>query len=186
MRRALPLIPALLCAGPATAHGFTGSGLLHPLTGPDHMLAMIAVGVWSAQLGGRALWTVPSAFVVAMATGWAAATGGLPLPGTEVLIAVSVILLGLAVALARPMGWPLAALATLAFGLSHGYAHGGEMPAAASPMLYAGGFLVTTIGLHIFGLAGGALILQEAKGRAILRVLGAGASVAGLYFLTIG
>src|SRR5262245_64367776 len=95
----LILLPACLTAGPAHAHGFAGSGWLHPLTGPDHMLAMLAVGAWSAQLGGRAIWTVPTAFVCAMAVGGMAALRGWLLPGTEILVAVSVLGLGLAIAL---------------------------------------------------------------------------------------
>lgn len=94
---------AILIPGPASAHGFAGTGWLHPLTGPDHMLAMVLVGAWSAQLGGRALWTVPAAFVAAMAAGALAARLGLVLPGTEAVIALSSVALGLAVALARPV-----------------------------------------------------------------------------------
>src|SRR5262245_51982348 len=125
---ALLLLPAFLAAGPAHAHGFAGSGWLHPLTGPDHMLAMLAVGAWSAQLGGRAIWTVPIAFVCAMAIGSIAALRGWPLPGTEILIAASVLGLGLAIALDRRFAWPVAAVATALFGLAHGSAHGSEMP----------------------------------------------------------
>src|SRR5262249_7386140 len=155
----LILLPACLAAGPAHAHGFAGSGWLHPLTGRDHMLAMFAVGAWSAQLGGRAIWAVPSAFVCAMAIGGMAALRGWPPPGTEILIAASVLGLGLAIALDRRFAWPVAALATALFGLAHGSAHGSEMPRTADAASYVIGFLVTTAGLHVAGAAGGLLLL---------------------------
>ncbi|MGX1309654.1 urease accessory protein [Amorphus suaedae] len=173
---------AALAPGPALAHGFAGSGWLHPLTGPDHMLAMVLVGAWSAQLGGRALWTVPAAFVAAMAAGALAARPGVVLPGTEIAVALSSVALGTAVALARPVAVPLAATATLAFGLAHGAAHGVEAPVAAG-WSYLFGFLVTTAGLHIAGLAGASLLLDQARGVSALRVLGTGSVLAGGVFL---
>ena len=176
---ALLLLPAL-GAGPAHAHGFAGSGWLHPLTGPDHMLAMLAVGAWSAQLGGRAIWTVPAAFVCAMAIGGIAPLRGWPLPGTEILIAASVLGLGLAIALDRRFAWPVAAFATALFGLAHGSAHGSEMPRMADTASYVIGFLMTTAGLHVAGAAGGLLLLERVRGRGWLRLAGAVTSVAGL------
>src|SRR5262245_54544235 len=175
-------------ADPALAHGFAGSGWLHPLTGPDHMLAMLAVGAWSAQLGGRAIWAVPSAFVWAMAIGGMAALRGWPLPGTESLIAASVLGLGLAIALDRRFAWPVAALATALFGLAHGSAHGSEMPRMADTASYIIGFLVTTAGLHVAGAAGGLLLLERVRGRGWLRLAGAATSVAGLLlaFVVVG
>src|SRR5262245_16177502 len=185
---ALLLLPAFLAAGPAHAHGFAGSGWLHPLTGPDHMLAMLAVGAWSAQLGGRAIWAVPSAFVCAMAFGGMAALRGWPLPGTEILIAASVLGLGLGIALDRRFAWPIAALATALFGLAHGSAHGGEMPRTADAASYVIGFLVTTAGLHVVGVASGLLLLEQARGRGWLRLAGAATTVAGLLlgFVVVG
>jgi urease accessory protein len=177
---ALVLLPACLGAGPAYAHGFAGSGWLHPLTGPDHMLAMLAVGAWSAQLAGRAIWTVPTAFVCAMAIGGVAALRGGPLPGTEIVIASSVLGLGLAIALDTRFAWPVAALATALFGLAHGSAHGGEMPRTADAASYVIGFLVTTAGLHVAGAAGGLLLLEHVRGRGWLRLAGAATTVAGV------
>src|SRR5262245_26219770 len=176
----LLLLPACLTAAPAHAHGFAGSGWLHPLTGPDHMLAMLAVGAWSAQLGGRAIWAVPAAFVSAMAIGGMAALRGAPLTGTEIVVASSVLGLGLAVALNRRFAWPVAALATALFGLAHGSAHGSEMPRTADAASYVIGFLVTTAGLHVAGAAGGLLLLEQARGRGWLRLAGAATTVAGL------
>ena len=177
---ALFLLPACLGAGPAHAHGFAGSGWLHPLTGPDHMLAMLAVGAWSAQLGGRAIWTVPTAFVCAMAIGGMAALRGAPLPGTEIVTASSVFGLGLAIALERRFAWPVAVLATALFGLAHGSAHGSEMPRTADSASYVIGFLVTTAGLHVAGAAGGLLLLEQARGQGWLQLAGAATTVAGL------
>jgi urease accessory protein len=177
---ALFLLSSCLAAGPAYAHGFAGSGWLHPLTGPDHMLAMLAVGAWSAQLGGRAIWAVPTAFVCAMATGGIAALRGMPLPGTEIAIAASVLGLGLGIALDRRFAWPVAALATALFGLAHGSAHGGETPRTADAASYVIGFLVTTAGLHIAGATGGLLLLERARGRGWLRLAGAATTAAGL------
>ncbi len=173
-------LPALVWSLPACAHGFGGNGWLHPLTGPDHMLAMVAVGAWSAQLGGRAVAAVPGAFVLAMAAGGAAGFAGWVPAGTEGAIALSVILLGAAIAAARPLAWPVAAFAVMLFGLAHGVAHGGEMPRSEDPLGYALGFLVTTAGLHALGLVGGLLVLERPGGARTLRLLGAAATVAGI------
>ncbi|WDR01757.1 HupE/UreJ family protein [Devosia algicola] len=175
-----------IMAVPAQAHGFGGSGWLHPLTGPDHMLAMIAVGAWSAQMGGRALWTVPSAFLLSMAAGGALGFAGLNLPGTEIGIALSVLLLGTVVLFAWSAGWPVAAIATLIFGFSHGMAHGVEIHTHDNPLLYELGFLTTTAGLHVVGLVGGLLLLESSRGAMFLRGLGACTVVAGIYFAASG
>ena len=159
-------------SGPCMAHGFGGSGWIHPLTGVDHMLAMVAVGLWSAQLGGRALAGIPVAFVVAMAIGSAVGLHRYPVEGIEALIAFSVLALGTAIAIRQQLAWPVAATASLAFGLSHGYVHSLEMPDTAS-LEYAAGFLLTTAGLHVAGAAAGLLLLEEAHGQRWLRIGGA-------------
>ncbi len=174
---------AALGAAPTHAHGFAGSGWLHPLTGPDHMLAMLAVGAWSAQMGGRAIWTVPSAFVCAMAAGAIAELSGWALLGTEIVIAVSVLALGVAIALDRRLVWPLAASATALFGLAHGAAHGSQLPGTADTATYVVGFLVTTAGLHVAGAAGGLLLLECTNGRPLIRVAGAATAVVGCLLL---
>lgn len=178
----LVILALALLPQPALAHGFGGSGWLHPLTGPDHMLAMVLVGAWSAQLGGRGVWAVPIAFVAAMAAGALAARFGMVLPGSEIAIALSGTALGLAVALARPVVLPLAATGMLVFGWAHGAAHGVEMPAAAG-LDYVVGFLVTTAGLHVAGLAGAGLLLDRDRGRSTLRVLGSAGALGGVAFL---
>ena len=127
--RPLAIVGALLTGiAPASAHGFAGPGWLHPLTGPDHMLAMLAVGAWSAQVGGRAIWIVPSAFVGAMSLGGALGLSGIALPATEMGIALSVLCLGAVIAAESRVANPLAAIAVGLFGLCHGSAHGLEMP----------------------------------------------------------
>ena len=172
-----------LGASPALAHGFAGSGWLHPLTGPDHMLAMLLVGAWSAQLGGRALWAVPAAFVLAMGAGAGAAIAGIVLPWSELAIALSIAVLGGAIALAQPIAVPVAALATLLFGWAHGTAHGLEAPmqaTAADLTSYMVGFLVTTAGLHVAGLVGGQLLIDARNGATTLRVMGTASTAVGI------
>lgn len=178
------LLSALLVAMPAAvlAHEGHGSGFLsglgHPVGGMDHLLAMLAVGLWAAMLGGRALWALPLAFVGAMLAGGMLGLAGLPLPGVEPMILASVVLLGVAAALALrlPPGW--AALAVAAFGLFHGHAHGAEGPETGLA-LYAAGFALATMGLHLVGLAIG-LALNRLAGSGTLRLLGVGTALGGL------
>ncbi|MHB1216095.1 MAG: HupE/UreJ family protein [Thiobacillus sp.] len=178
--RMLALVVLSLFAGAASAHtgthpptGFAG-GLAHPLLGVDHLLAMIAVGLWAAQQGGRALWAVPAAFVGTMGLGGALAWSGGALPQVEGIIALSVLVLGLLIATRRQ--WPVAAgmAVAAAFALFHGNAHGLEMPQATSPMAYALGFVLATVFLHGVGIAGSLL------GRHAVRLTGIGFAAAGL------
>ena len=180
MKHTAALVLALFWAGPAAAHGFGGSGLLHPLTGPDHMLAMISVGAWSAQIGGRAIWAVPAAFLAAIAFGGVFGMTGVVLPWTEVASALSVVLLGFAVLAARPTTWPFAVFAVLLFGVAHGLAHGLEFPRASNPGTYVAGFLATTAGLHVVGMVGALLILDCNRGDLLLRRLGGIVALVGL------
>jgi len=185
-------LPALLMlallALPAWAHEQSGqaagfvSGLLHPLSGPDHVLAMVAVGLWGAQLGAPAIWLLPVTFPLVMAFGGFLGLLGVPLPGVELGIAASAILLGAMVATeARPPLWQAAALVAF-FAVFHGHAHGTELPAGESGLLYSVGFVVATGGLHATGIAIG-LIHRWRSGRIALRGAGAAVSVAGLLFL---
>ncbi len=154
---------ALLVPSLAHAHSSDGliyncaSGILHPLHGLDHLAAMIAVGVWAAQLGGRARWLVPAVFVGIMALGAGLGASGFGLPGLEPMIAASVLALGLLVVAAVRL--PAAASVTLValFALLHGLAHGGEIPADASAVSYGAGFILATIALHAVGLALGTI-----------------------------
>ncbi|HKL55476.1 MAG: HupE/UreJ family protein [Roseovarius sp.] len=187
MKPKLSIILALsLAASPAAAHlppGEYGSfmaGVTHPLFGLDHVLAMIAVGLWAAQIGGRALWQVPTAFVGAMLAGFGLALAGLPLPLVEPMILASIMLLGLVVALAlRPSaGWAMALVGALA--LFHGHAHGGELGSAAA-LQFGAGFALATAGLHLVGLAVALLFARALRNGSglVLRAMGAATGCAG-------
>ncbi|WP_396626061.1 HupE/UreJ family protein [Luteitalea sp.] len=175
-------------ATPAHAHVQQGAaqgllnGLSHPISGPDHMLAMIAVGLWGAQLGAPAVWILPVTFPMVMAVGGFLGLVGIPVPGVELGIALSAVLLGLMVAReARP---PLAVAAVLvgAFAICHGHAHGTELPPGQSGLMYSIGFVTATGLLHAVGIAIG-LVHAWPWGRVALRVAGAVVMAGGLYFL---
>lgn len=176
------IVPAslVLFAGTASAHtgdhtvaGFA-SGFAHPFAGLDHLLAMLAIGLWAAQQGGRARWAVPAAFVAAMLLGGAFAWTGAALPRVETGIAASVLVLGLLIATRRQWAVPAGMAVAAGFALFHGYAHGLEMPQAASPILYALGFVLATAALHAAGVAGNFV------GRRAVQWAGAGIAATGL------
>jgi urease accessory protein len=176
------IVPASLAlfAGTASAHtgdhavtGFA-SGLAHPFLGLDHLFAMIAVGLWAAQQGGRAVWAVPAAFVAAMGLGGVFAWSGGVLPQVETAIALSVLVLGLLIATRRHWAAPVGMAVAAGFALFHGYAHGLEMPQAASPALYALGFVLATVFLHGIGISG------SLAGRRAVQIAGAGIAATGL------
>lgn len=150
---------AILTTTAANAH--TGSGLgagfLHPLTGLDHLLALLAVGVWAGRAGGRKLWTLPAAFIILMATGAVLAIGGMILPGVETAIFASVAILVLLASIATRLNTALAAAVTGGFALFHGAAHGMEM-AVASPVSFIAGFLAASVVVMAVGAAAGAAI----------------------------
>jgi urease accessory protein len=185
IRRLRPAAAAglVLAAGSAAAHtgehtvaGFA-SGFTHPFAGLDHLLAMVAVGLWAVQQGGRALWAIPTAFVLAMLAGGALAGWGGALPHVETGIAVSVVVLGLVVATRRHVPVALGAAVAASFALFHGHAHGLEMPQAASPALYGLGFVTATAALHATGIAGALF------GRHAIRVAGAAIAASGATLL---
>jgi len=185
---ALAALALTLLAGQAAAHTGVGAttslaaGLGHPLLGLDHLLAMIAVGLWAGVRGGSALWLVPGTFLAGMALGGAAAGAGLPL--VELGIAGSVILLGLAIALDLRLATPLAIAAVALFGAFHGHAHGSEMPADGSGLFYAAGFMIATAGLHIVGIAIG-VIASRGVPPALVRVGGAAVAALGVVLLAL-
>ena len=164
------LTPMAALAHDGHAVGFLG-GLVHPLTGADHLLAMLAVGLWAAALGGRAVVALPLAFVGALAAGAGLGAAGLALPMEEPGSLASVMVLGMLSALALRLPVPVAAAGVAGFGLLHGLAHGAEMTGAFAP--YAAGFVATSLALHLAGLG-----LGRWSGAA--RVLGAGTALAGL------
>lgn len=177
-RSILPAALLVIFAGSASAHpGHAGHdvsgigwGLAHPFTGLDHILAMVAVGLWAVQMGGRALWALPMSFVAAMAVGGVFGMNGMVLPQVEPMILGSALALGAMVAMAArlPLGVSAAIVAVSAF--FHGQAHGVEMP-AASQGLTAVAFLVSTVALHAAGIVGG-LTLQKVATRRAVRACG--------------
>lgn len=179
----------LLAADAALAHeaeGFAGgfvSGLLHPLFGPDHVVAMVAVGLWGAFLGMPAIWLLPVVFPLVMALGGAAGVAGVPLPAVEAGIGASALVLGAMVALAaRPPLW-VAAVIVGVFAVFHGHAHGTELPHAANPLAYSAGFVISTGLLHLSGIALG-LAARWRAGRVAIRAGGGAIALAGAGFLT--
>jgi urease accessory protein len=167
--------------GHSFVHGFA-----HPLGGLDHVLAMVTVGVFAWQLGGRALWLLPATFVLVMAAGGALGVGGATLPLVEFAIAASVIVLGAIVALRIRTPAAIAMGIVGLFAVFHGHAHGSDMPLAASAVGYGAGFMLATAMLHGLGLAAGFVIGRVAHdyGRMVYRVAGSAVALAGVAILT--
>ena len=169
----------------AFAHPGHGQGLfdgwVHPFSGLDHVLAMVAVGLWAAQLGRPAMWLLPVVFPAVMALGAVIGMSGVALPWIELGIIGSVVMLGAAVALGLRL--PLAASAGLVgvFALFHGYAHGAELPVAASALLYGAGFVAATLILHAIGIGIGVL----ARTPIVLRAAGGAIAAAGLLLVVL-
>jgi urease accessory protein len=178
---ALFAMPALAHVQQGQAAGFL-TGLAHPVSGLDHVLAMVAVGLWGAQLGRPALWLLPVTFPMVMALGGFLGLVGIPLPGVEVGIALSALALGVAVAASWRPPLAVAALLVAGFAVFHGHAHGTELPEGQSGLTYSIGFVVATGLLHLGGITVGAIHRWPA-GRVTLRVLGAVVATAGLLFL---
>lgn len=186
--RFLPLFVVVCCAKVAEAHvqpggaaGFV-TGFSHPISGLDHVVAMIAIGLWGAQLGTPAIWFLPVAFPIVMAVGGMLALIGVPLPGTEIGIAVSAILLGSAVIVEARPPLPVAVSIAAFFAVFHGHAHGAELPPGADGLVYSLGFVIATGGLHAIGIAIG-LVNRWMWGRTALRLAGGMIGAAGLFFL---
>ncbi|MEP6826702.1 MAG: HupE/UreJ family protein [Aestuariivirga sp.] len=172
-----------------TGHGSTIGfmhGFLHPLSGLDHVLAMVAVGLFAVRLGGKALWMVPAAFVGMMIVGGAMGMNGMGLPGVEFGIAASVIVLGAAVALDFNLPTSLAMGLVGFFALFHGHAHGAEMPLEASGFTYGIGFVIATALLHCAGLGLGHSISRATSSRhsGLVKLTGAAMAVAGVGIMT--
>ena len=179
----LAMVPALsLAHSGAAGHGF-GSGFLHPFAGLDHILAMAAVGLWATQIGERALWAIPAAFLGVMGLGAMLGAYGAPLPLWEVAIAGSVVVFGLLVGLAARLPLAVGTSLTGLLALFHGFAHGAEMAPNTSLMAYGSGFLIATAALHGLGLVVGTVGFT-AKGRLFLRIAGGGTAAAGLAMLS--
>ena len=194
MRRILTLAAVLAAAGvaaPALAHtGVSAThdlahGFLHPLGGLDHMLAMVAVGLYAAQLGGRGLWLLPAAFVGTMLAGGLIGYWGVPLPMVEPAIALSVIAMGALIALGVRLPAAAATALVAAFALAHGHAHGSEGGALASFLAYAAGFVTATVLLHAAGIAAGLALdrLGALPATVLKRAAGVAGMVAGIVIL---
>lgn len=170
-------------ADAASMKGGLMSGFIHPISGLDHIIAMVAVGLWGAFLGRPAIWILPLVFPLVMAFGGALGVAGVPIPGIETGIALSGLVLGLAVAFAvKPPIWVAAVLVGV-FAIFHGYAHGAELPNAANPLLFSIGFVVSTGMLHLVGIAFGELS-RWPWGKMAVRAGGGVIAMMGLGFLT--
>jgi urease accessory protein len=188
MRLIYPMAFLMLSALPAFAHGDQAasgfvSGFLHPLFGWDHVVAMIAVGLWGAVLGPPAIWILPIVFPLIMALGGSLGVMGIPIPGVETGIAASALVLGLLVAFSARLPLGVCAVIVGVFAIFHGHAHGTELPAAVNPMSYAAGFIVATGLLHLLGILFG-LVDRWPWGRNAIKAGGALVAAAGLAFLT--
>jgi urease accessory protein len=191
MRRAIAILAglALVLSGADAAFAHVGgqlggfvSGFEHPLFGYDHLLAMLAVGIWGAQMGGRSVWTLPVTFPLIMALGGILGMTGVPIPNVELGIALSILVLGLAIAFAWRPFEPVALLIIAAFAIFHGYAHGAELPAAADPAAYSVGFVAATGTIHVAGIGIGLMLGRLLNGW-VSRGLGGAIAAGGLYFL---
>ena len=180
----------LLFPGMATAHTGVGEttgfihGLSHPIGGADHLLAMAAVGLWAAQIGGRALWVVPCTFVILMTLGGALGFSGISVPFIEEGILASVLVLGVLIAGAFKFPVIFSALIVGFFALFHGHAHGSEMPAAIGATSYSIGFALATAMLHTVGIASGTF-LQKINLEKVNRLTGGAIALSGIYLAVL-
>jgi urease accessory protein len=193
LTRRLLALPATLALLPTAAMAHTGVGAVggfahgfwHPITGLDHVLAMVLIGVLAWQLGGRALWLVPATFVLVMAVGGALGIAGMALPLVELGIALSVVVLGAAVALGIRAPVAVAMGVAGLFAIFHGHAHGAEMPGDAGGLAYGIGFMIATALLHLCGLGLGYLVAAAGDRYAVVvRSAGGLAALAGIAILT--
>lgn len=185
--RGMLILSILTLSSTASAHTEVGvaggliSGFLHPLFGFDHLIAMVAVGLWGAQLQRPAIWLLPITFPSIMAVGGLLGVAGIPLPGIEIGIGLSALALGMMVATsARPPLW-VAAILVGFFAIFHGHAHGAELPDAANPLAYGVGFIISTGLLHLSGILLGTLTRWPA-GQQAVRGLGGLIAALGAYF----
>lgn len=174
-------LPQIVSAHPGHEQGHFTAGLAHPVGGLDHVLAMVALGLLAAQIGGRALWILPLSFVSAMVAGGVAGWAGVPFSGVEPMILASIIILGVLIAMAVRLPITIMVPGVALFGFSHGWAHGAEGPVEGL-VVYGAGFALTTMVLHLTGLVTGRILVRKA----ILSGLGAGTAFAGLALAMAG
>lgn len=188
MKQSISKFASLLLLLPSAAFAHTGvgdttgfmHGLSHPIGGADHFLAMVAVGLWAAQIGGRALWAVPSTFVVVMILGGILGFSGVTIPFIEQGILVSVLILGVLIAGAFKLPLTYSVLIIGVFAIFHGHAHGAEMPATALAASYIVGFAVATAALHLMGIALG-MLMQKTNLQMVNRFAGGAIALSGIY-----
>ncbi len=176
-------VPVLAHEGTSLPYGSFMAGITHPVLGADHFLAMVSVGVVSAQIGGRAIWSVPATFVTVMAVGGLLGMQDIGLGAIESGIALSVLVLGAAIAADKRLPVAVAMIAVGVFAVFHGYAHGGEMPQVAEPVRYGAGFLTGTAVLHIAGLVIGDISQHYERGKQVLRAAGLVIAALGCMFV---
>lgn len=187
-RAAAAALLMIAVSGVASAHTGEGAaggfmaGIAHPLGGLDHLLAMVAVGIWGAFLGKPLIWQLPVAFPFMMVVGGALSLNGVDLPHVELGIALSVVVLGLAIAAAWRAPRPVALLIIAVFAICHGHAHGTELPEAANAAAYAAGFVLATGALHLAGIVFG-LAIGSVAGKSILRVAGLAIAAMGVWIV---
>ena len=176
-------LPAYAHTGIEHTMGFV-HGLTHPFTGWDHILAMVAVGIWASQIGGKGIWTIPATFVGIMSLGGLLGAIGIKVPFFEVGIAMSVLILGVLIATARHL--PLVASTILVglFAVFHGYAHGEEMPGTAPGLPYGMGFVLATTLLHLCGIGMGSLF-QKMNRLKVVRYTGGAIAMGGIYLFAV-
>ena len=190
MRAIISLLVALAVLVPTAAFAHPGhgpeigliAGFLHPMSGIDHILCMVAVGVFAVVLGGRALWLVPLSFVGMMAVGFLLGANGVTLPFVELAIGLSSVVIGAVAAWGKPMPVSAAMALVGAFAIFHGHAHGAEMPASAGGLEFAIGFMAATALLHVAGITGavGVTKLAGRYGRPLARIAGVAFAVGGI------
>ena len=174
--------PIMSYAHEGSGGGFM-AGLTHPVLGFDHLLAMLSVGILSAQMGGQAIWRVPLTFVLVMLFGGVLGINNIPLFSVELGIALSVLALGIAIALERKLSALLAMVFVGFFAIFHGHAHGTEMPSLSKPLFYACGFVIGTAGIHVVGVLIGIIAERIKEGGQLLRYAGAGIAGIGLHLI---
>ena len=189
MRRVILPILGVVLFFPSMSYAHEGSGggfmagLTHPVLGFDHLLAMLSVGIVSAQMGGQAIWRVPLTFVLVMLGGGILGINNIPLFSVELGIAFSVLALGIAIALEKKLSPLLATVFVGFFAIFHGHAHGTEMPYLSKPMFYACGFVLGTAGIHIAGVLIGIIAERLKEGKQVLRYVGAGIAGVGFHLI---
>ena len=189
MRKIVLSILGVVLFFPIVSYAHEGSGggfmagLTHPVLGFDHLLAMLSVGILSAQMGGQAIWRVPLTFVLVMLFGGVLGINSIPLFSVELGIALSVLALGIAIALERKLSSLLAMVFVGFFAIFHGHAHGTEMPSLSKPLFYACGFVLGTAGIHVVGVLIGIIAEKIKEGGQLLRYAGAGIAGVGFHLI---